>query len=164
MFDVFFQRTINPEPTVSVHVYISGDATGCIVRGAVSHPVQDPMIKSCEMDRWLDNLDRMCQLKEGWNGYSAPVPSRTAIVTARDFLEALSETSLEPSRVAPSVEGGVGITHKKAGRRVYVEFFNNGAICALFSDNSSAPKSERVAPYRDRFRELAARIREYLDA
>lgn len=126
--------------------------------------VQPTMVRSYDLSRWGSNLDRMRQLKQGWDGYSAPIPSHVAIVSARDFLSALTEANLQPSRVAPTVQGGVGITHKKKGRRVYVEFFNNGVVCALYSDNSSMPRSERVIPYRDRFRELTRKIRDYLDA
>src|SRR5262249_11493105 len=109
-------------------------------------------------------LDQMQQLAVGWNGYSAPVPSRVALLTARSFLSTLLNEKYEPSRVAPSAVGGVGITHKRNGRRVYGEVFNSGDGYALFSANASAPQSERIKPEPDRFRELIRRIREYLDA
>ena len=94
----------------------------------------------------------MRTLKDGWNGYSAPAPSRAALVNARSFLTTLMSVTYEPSRVSPSAVGGVGISHKKNGRRVYVEFFNDGAVFALFSDRQSEPISKQVIPADQTYR------------
>ena len=117
-----------------------------------------------QLNVWNDKLEQLRNLGENWDGYATPAPSGTAIVTARSFLSSVLEVDFEPSRLAPSVAGGVGITHKKRGRRVYVEFFNDGEVCALFSDGETAPKSRRVTPEYDHFQDLAREIREYLDA
>ena len=93
----------------------------------------------------------------------SPAPSNTAILTARGFLFNSLDKKIEPSRLAPSAVGGVGITHKRNKKRVYVEFFNNGEI-SLFSDNESALRSKRIKSSYDRFRELIKEIQDYLDA
>jgi len=113
---------------------------------------------------WHQKLEQLERLNEGWNGYSAPAPSKKAVVTARGFLSNILSEKIEPSRLAPSAVGGVGITHKRNKKRVYVEFFNNGEICALFSDNESPPQSKRIDPSYERFRELINEIQDYLDA
>jgi hypothetical protein len=88
--------------------------------------------------------------------------SNAAIVIARSFLS--NERDLaRPSRVAPAAAGGVGITHKRNKRGVYVEFYNNGEVCALFSDDASPPKADTVKPCPLHFQQLAKRIREFLD-
>ena len=117
-----------------------------------------------DFDAWRAKLAGMEQLVEGWNGYSAPAPSKAALVTAQGFLSNLAIAHFEPSRVAPSTVGGVGITHKRSHRRVYVEFFNEGAVCALFSDNESEPRSKQVKAGYHEFRELIKEIKEYLNA
>lgn len=115
-------------------------------------------------DAWRAKLTGMERLVEGWNGYSAPAPSKAALVTAHGFLSNLANARFEPSRVAPSAVGGVGITHKRTHRRVYVEFFNEGAVCALFSDNESEPRSKQVKAGYHEFREFIKEIKEYLNA
>ena len=111
-----------------------------------------------------DRLKQLQKLEAGWNGYSAPAPSNTAILTAQGFLSNILDKKIEPSRLAASAVGGVGITHKRNTKRVYVEFFNNGEISALFSDNESAPQSKRIKASYGRFRELIKEIQDYLDA
>jgi hypothetical protein len=124
------------------------------------------MNKTYEINTWQQRLDQLNQLKQGWNGYDAPAPSHQAVTTAKEFLTQLVNVpgSIEPSRVAPSSVGGVGITCKKRDRRVYIEFFNDGEVCVLFSDNTSEPQSERVEPVPSIFAGLIKRIEDYLDA
>ena len=117
-----------------------------------------------DMNSWTNKVDRFYRLKDGWDGYFAPVPSMLAIEAAKQFLHALEQFKSEPSRVAPSVEGGVGVTHKNGRRRVYVEFFNNGEVYALFSDDVEMPQTKRIPPDAARFNDLSAEIRKYLNA
>lgn len=137
-------------------------ATG--VRGSRASVDQFVIEKTYDLNQWSRKLDKMERLEEGWNGYSAPAPSALAIRTARRFLSRLLAEPYEPTRVAPSSVGGVGFTHKKGNRRVYVEFFNDGQVYALFSDNEIAPRSQRVQPDFHQFRELIGQIKGYLDA
>lgn len=117
-----------------------------------------------DFNSWSVKLEQLRGLADDWNGYGTLAPSEAAIVTAKAFLSKVLGSGSEPSRLAPSVTGGVGITHKKLRRRVYVEFFNDGDVCALFSDGETAPRSRRVKPGYGGFKELSQGIREYLDA
>ncbi len=113
---------------------------------------------------WVMKIASMTQLKEGWNGYHAPPPSPKAIGMAENFLAQLLGMDIEPSRLAPSAGGGVGITRRKNDRRVYVEFFNNGRIYALFSDGVTEPISREIPPGRLGFLKLIGDMGAYLDA
>lgn len=113
---------------------------------------------------WQDlseKLNSYLGLKDGWDGYSAPPPPPRAVAMAKEFLAVLQEFNLEPTRVKPSVVGGIGITIRKEGRKGYIEFYGNGTACALFSDGESEPMTRSVQPTRDSY---ATIIREYLDA
>lgn len=112
---------------------------------------------------WIRELDKMRRIEHGWDGYGAPAPSDAAILNAEGFMSHLQKKNLNPSRVAPSVVGGVGITRKKGKRRVYVEFFNDGQVYALFSDNVTAPRSRRIAPDYDEYHRLIQEIQDYVD-
>ena len=118
---------------------------------------------SLDLNVWNRKLEQLRSLGDAWNGYDSPAPSNASIVTAKAFLSTLG-TDFEPSRLAPSVSGGIGITHKKGTRRVYVEFFNDGDVCVLFSDGETPPRSRRVKPSQVYFKRLTEEIREYLDA
>lgn len=62
-----------------------------------------------------------------------------------------------------SVVGGIGVTFKRAGLKVYVELTNKGTVHALFSDGATDPKVEKVSPDEAGFAALVSRIRAYLD-
>jgi hypothetical protein len=112
---------------------------------------------------WFDKLERFAALRDGWNGYTAPKPNELSIRTARQFLEALQAADCEPTRVAPSAMGGVAITRRAGPRKVFVEFYNDGRVYALFSER---PSEMRVAPLQadpQSFRHFTEEMRRYLD-
>ena len=121
-------------------------------------------IESSSMAYWEAKLTDMVRLKEGWNGYSAPAPSVSAINTAKSFVRVLMRENQEPRRVAPSAVGGVGVSRRNAKRKVFVEFFNDGKVFALFSDGESEPLSKEVVPGLQTFKNLTREMRDYLDA
>ena len=113
---------------------------------------------------WQVKFVELSKLKDGWNGYDAPAPSEQARLTARSFVDILLKEKYEPKRVSPSAVGGVAVTQRKNNRKVYVEFFNDGTVFALFSDGSSEPVSKEIVPGYQSFKNLVKEMREYLDA
>lgn len=126
-------------------------------------PLLEPETQPRGPHDWTTNLDVMQTLQAGWNGYDAEPPSELALETARRFITVLESESLPPTRVAPSVVGGVGITRKVGERRVYVEFYNDGSVHSLFAEGEEA-ETVAVAPTPEGFRAIASRMRVYLDA
>jgi hypothetical protein len=78
-------------------------------------------------------LDTCRNLVKGWDGYDADPPSDEAIAGASKYLDLLDLAGIPPDRVASSVMGGVGVTHKLDVGRVYVEFLNDGQTYVLKS-------------------------------
>ncbi len=105
---------------------------------------------------WAAKLDSFAELVSGWDGYKAEPPSQGVIFDAKCFLLSINQP---PSRVAPSVVGGVGITFRKDGRKAYLELTNTGAVSLLLSDGVSDPHAEPVALGDPA---LTGKIREYL--
>ena len=120
--------------------------------------------ESSQMAKWEIKLSKMKNLRSGWNGYSAPVPSEIAILTARGFISSLIRGRQEPKRVTPSAVGGVGVTQRNANKKVFVEFFNDGKVFVLFSDGRSEPVSKEVLPSLKSFKDLTTEMQEYLNA
>lgn len=109
----------------------------------------------------MHRLESFKTLQNGWDSYGAPAPSGTAIGNAEAFVANLPE-AIGPYRLAPSVVGGVGFTHRGNGRKVYVEFFNDGRVFALFSDGQSEPMTREVLAVRSGYRGLIAEMNGYL--
>ena len=139
---------------------------------AVSEPVDlaSPSIRviyendQTRGDSWRVKLVQLRHLRDGWNGYAAPAPSERAINTANAFVDILLRAKYEPKRLAPSAVGGVGITQRSGAKKVYVEFFNDGKVFALFSDGDSEPISREIIPGYQSFKTLVKEMQEYLDA
>jgi hypothetical protein len=106
----------------------------------------------------------MANLTDGWDSYRAQGPNVIARQQAKAYLAELCEQNCRPARVKPSAVGGVGITHRKGTRKVYVEFNNQGSIHALYSDGVTKPQVMPVEATPIGFRELIRRIKEYLNA
>ncbi len=113
---------------------------------------------------WEGEFAKISRLQGGWNGYTAPAPSKLAIDLARSFVDSLLREKYEPRRLAPSVVGGIGVTHRKDDKTAYVEFYNDGRILALFSDDVNDPEIKRIEPSYQSFKKLIKEMRDYLDA
>jgi hypothetical protein len=111
---------------------------------------------------WFARLDGLAGLEDGWNSYSAPAPSRAAIERARAFLTEMRGQNTAPTRIAPSVMGGVGITCRQARRKVYVEFYNDGTAHALFSSGPAGMHTRPVPADANDVRAFLAEVRNYL--
>lgn len=130
---------------------------------AVAPPwVGNVMRVTFHVAHWETKLEAMEGLKKGWNGYDAEPPSAAALTVARRLIHVLQQGGAPPTRVAPSVVGGVGVTRRVGARRVYVEVYNDGTAHALFAEGERAETAE--VPTSDvGFQLLASRARTYLD-
>lgn len=120
-----------------------------------------------QIGKWetiFSTLENLSSLKDGWNGYSAPAPETDSIATARSFLDTLKESKLTPTRIAASAIGGVGITCRNHERKVYIEFFNDGQISALFADDMTQTMStQRIEADLSNFESLISNMEDYLN-
>jgi predicted DNA-binding antitoxin AbrB/MazE fold protein len=113
---------------------------------------------------WVAKVLSFGQLAQGWNGAQAPPPTFGAIVNAARFLFALAEAGQQPTRVAPSAVGGVGITRRVGERKALVEFFNDNTANALFADDATQEmETHAVTITPQGFRDLCGRTREYVN-
>lgn len=101
-----------------------------------------------------ERLERMRDLKRGWNGYGADPPSELASQMADRMLTMFSTGGQLVYRVAPSAVGGVGITWRDGRRKCYVECFNDGTVYQLLSDGLTEAVSVPVEMSDAAFRQV----------
>jgi hypothetical protein len=123
----------------------------------------ETVVRNVDWKLLYEKLESLRQLQDGWNQDGAPAPSARAIDQALIFVQAVEKDGLVPARLAASVVGGVGATFRKAKRKAYVEFYNDGAVCSLFSDGASEPIVSGVGGGADSFAQLISSIRAHLD-
>jgi hypothetical protein len=108
-----------------------------------------------------ETLDGFAILKQGWDGYAADAPSAIAIHNAREFLHTLHIDDPSPTRIAPSVVGGVGITFRDGAKKAYVEFYNDGLTHLLYSGAGDDVSTHPVET-ENGYQSLVNEIRQHL--
>jgi hypothetical protein len=87
--------------------------------------------------RVADELLEMYKLKDGWDSYSAPSPTKVAMGNAFSFVGSLKARDLRPFKVVPSVVGGIAFSFAFGSREAFVEFYNDGnVLCGLLKENT----------------------------
>ena len=86
-------------------------------------------------------------LSDGWDSYNnTPCPNEKSINTAKDVLNCLSRNKLYPTKIMPSVEGGVYFLLTKSNKYADLECYNDGHLVAGMS-NSSDEMMEPITWY-----------------
>jgi hypothetical protein len=111
--------------------------------------------------RFEEKFTQMAALANGWDSYRAPAPLGSSLSAAKSFIQVMRELNYPPTRLEPSVVGGVGITQRRGNLKVYVEFHNKGTAFALYSDGKTKPNVEPVQQDDDGFRDLIRKMKEY---
>ncbi len=100
--------------------------------------------KKIHLSALLEKVEGFGNLQAGWNGRRSPAPTPQAIEAARFLIRRMVEQDLDPTRLAPSAVGGVGVTRRVDDRIAYVECYNDGSVHAIFSDDKSEGETHRV--------------------
>lgn len=131
----------------------------------LAHPSQFDALVSESGSQWLgmqlQTVHRLQQLQPGWDGYDAEPPNSKAVGLARLVLIMLVESDAEPTRVDPSVEGGICISFIRGNRYGDIECFNTGELLAATSDGKSEPSVWTVTPDRDGIAAAASAIKSH---
>lgn len=115
-----------------------------------------------EWDKWFSKLASFSQLASGWDSYRAEPPSESTIRAAEGFLTFLREKGISPTKLNPSVVGGVGFTFRHGPRAVYIEFRNTGNAHAAFSDDVSEPEVIKVRQDTSGYDQVLTKAESYL--
>jgi hypothetical protein len=111
----------------------------------------------------LGRLDELGKLIRDWDGYGAEAPNSLAVANAELVICELCRVEHEPDRVVASAEGGIGVYLFRLKKRMLVECFNDGDICALISGSDFEPQAWAL-DQDDGLRESLSEILGTLDA
>jgi hypothetical protein len=117
-----------------------------------------------QLATWIEKLDGLVSLKDGWDSYAAPAPGQLAINNASALLVEADKLATTPERIEPSAMGGVGVTFSANGREVVIEFYNKGTAHALFSDDGTGDmRTQPVCANHEGYQEIIHEVRRYLN-
>jgi hypothetical protein len=96
-----------------------------------------------QQGNWLISLNQIIEdcgtLKEGWDGDHAEIPGWLAVKHAKEIVCRCWTISFKPTKILPSVEGGIAISFESTGKYADMECFNTGDILAVVSDRKNEP-------------------------
>ena len=120
-------------------------------------PAADPDWAWC-----FDKLESLEHQPADWTPECGVLPTCEVIVGVRAMLEMLRQRRMVPSRLSPSVIGGIGITFTRGDRKAYVEFNNKGSVHVLYSDGVTDPKVDKILSNEIGYSGLIEGIKSYL--
>ena len=115
--------------------------------------------------RFQRELADLRQLESGWDSYDSPPPGSDAIALAAEFLDMLwrIDDAFRPSRIAPSVDGGVVVSFLRDDVRANIEFFDSGEIAAAVAQPGHDVRVWEVENTDDDLAEAIRNIRDSIE-
>lgn len=84
-------------------------------------------------------LNETASLARGWDTYDAESPNIVARTRAAKILDVLETASLPPTRLTPTVEGGIAVSFLAGANRAVIEIYNSGEIAAATYSDEGEP-------------------------
>ena len=107
-------------------------------------------------------LEATESLLQGWDSYGAEPPNDVARTVAAQILDVLESAPLSPTRLAPSVEGGIAVSFVKGSNRAMIEIYNTGQIAAATYSDEGEPAVWELDPTDTQLQGAIEQIRVYL--
>jgi hypothetical protein len=109
-------------------------------------------------------LKAVAILRHGWDSYAAEPPNDVAYTLASTILDELEANHLPPTRLMPSVEGGIGLAFVEGGNRAYLEVCNTGETVVAIYGTQGEPEVWEIDATQAARKAAIDRIRVYLAA
>ncbi len=85
------------------------------------------------------SVHALAQLRPNWDSYGAPAPNGRSIANAIRVLNLVESLNLDPTRILPSAEGGVGICFVREDRYADIECSNEGEVLGVYYIGAQMP-------------------------
>jgi hypothetical protein len=107
-------------------------------------------------------LNATAFLRHDWDSYAADPPNEVAYAWAGRALDELEASHLPPTRLMPSVEGGIGLSFVEGENWAYLEFCNSGEAVAAIYRAQGEPEVWELDSTQNSLRAAIHRIRVHL--
>lgn len=111
--------------------------------------ILNPLAGLIAIDTTLARLARIwgelgsyLDLRENWDSYDAPAPTREIIDFAKKFVAITSERGVLPQAVAASPDGGITLRYLRGREPIIVDFYNDGPSVLLREDDAGRSYAE----------------------
>ena len=111
-----------------------------------------------------DQFRALDRLRDDCNFDGAETPNPFAMRQARSIVDLLAEKQLAPTAIMPSVEGGIGITIVRSGRRGSIEVLNSEEMVAATYESVGDPDVWEFTSDMHSIAETVRKINAYLSA
>jgi hypothetical protein len=115
-------------------------------------------------DSARERLERTSRLQQGWDTYGAEPPNDHARALTQRVLDLLESSFVPPSRLMPSVEGGIGLLFGDGEARAGLEIYNSGEIAAATWRSEGDPTVWEMDPSDSSLKKAIEQIRVHLAA
>ena len=86
-------------------------------------------------DNYIQYINILHSLNDGWNGYDAECPNDFSVTTAQQLVPLLLKHELNPIAIKASADGGIAILFIGAGiKRAFIEILNTREIYTVLYD------------------------------
>ena len=109
-------------------------------------------------------LEAAMRLGRDWDSYAADPPNTLSLQLAQNTLARLEIAALPPTRLMPSVEGGIAISFLEGGKRALMETYNTGEIVVATFSDFGAPNIWELENSQSALDDAINRIRVHLAA
>lgn len=112
-----------------------------IFRGAVLEQIRRSAfwLSKARFAEARQRLNATASLAHGWDTYGAESPNDVARTGAAKILDVLESASLPPTRLTPTVEGGIAVSFVEGSNRAVIEIYNTGEIAAATYSDEGEP-------------------------
>jgi hypothetical protein len=103
--------------------------------------VYESIFRSAKLrsDQNRRSVHDLTKLRPNWDSYGAPAPNGTSTENAIRVLNLLESLNLDPTRILPSAEGGVGICFVREDRYADIECSNEGEVIGVYYVGAQMP-------------------------
>jgi hypothetical protein len=101
--------------------------------------VDQKTIRSTLFSNFRQQIIELKNLPVGWDSYNADPPNYESLTNALKILDLLFELKFNPTRIMPSVEGGISFLFIRNMKYADIECDNDGDIFAGMSNRTGEP-------------------------